>query len=461
MTDTPRFVLPRRELLRFAASVPLVTAAAAIPGVAAAAAKAGKKAAPSLMQAAFDYAFPLFEYARVNQSLTKAIGSSGTLNTVTPRARLSDHTSRNVTAPNNDTIYSSAFFELSGGPIELTIPTLHDRYFSVAFMDAFTDNFAYVGTRETKGIGGRTWLVGPNWRGTAPAGVRLIRSTTNDVWMLARILVDGPADLAAAEAVQRQIGIVPIAGRPAARGFTVAAAREALDPVNFLAVVNEMLARSAGGGGHLLRAGRFAALGVGAKARPASPAVLAAWAAFLPGALAGLREGFLFRDQVVNGWSYQLPGVGNFGTNDHLRSIVALGGIAALGEKEAMYFHASFEANGQRLDGSHAYRWRLPPGGVPADAFWSLTMYEASPDGRYYLVENPIQRYSIGDRTAGLVREADGSTVILIQRERPDGPMAANWLPSPAGPMRLALRAYMPKAALIERKWRIPAIERQ
>ncbi|HOB14805.1 MAG TPA: DUF1254 domain-containing protein [Novosphingobium sp.] len=459
MTDNPRFVLPRRELLRYAVSVPLASTITAIPSFAAAARKVGAKAAPSLMQAAFDYAFPLFEYARVNQNLTKAIGNPGTLNTITPRSRLSDHTSRNVTAPNNDTIYSSAFFELSGGPIELAIPTLHDRYFSVAFMDAFTDNFAYVGTRETKGVGGRTWLVGPNWRGTVPAGVRLIRSTTNDVWMLARILVDGPADLAAAEAVQKQVTMTPIAGRPAARGFAVQAAREALDPANFLAVVNDMLARSAGGRGHLLRAARFASLGIGAK--PASPAVLAAWGAFLPGALADLREGFLFRDQVVNGWSYQLPGVGNFGTNDHLRAIVALGGIAALSEKEAMYFHASFEANGQRLDGSHAYRWRLPPGGVPAEAFWSLTMYEASPDGRYYLVENPIQRYSIGDRTAGLVREADGSTVILIQRERPEGPMAANWLPSPAGPMRLALRAYMPKAALIERKWRIPAIERQ
>lgn len=410
------------------------------------------------IRAAFYYAFTLFEFARNEQALARCVGAPGTLNTIVRRSQLSDWRSRNVTAPNNDTIYSSCLLDLSGGPMELAAPTVRDRYVSIAFMNAFTDNFAYVGTRATNGNGGRFWIAGPEWQGTAPDGVPVFRSSTNDVWMLARILVDGPGDLPAAEAVQQQISISAPAGRHPPRGFTVAAQPQATDAANFLAVVNELIRRSPGRKGELARAGQFAAWGIGTDQQP-SPALLAEWTRFLPIGIQDLREGFLFRDLVVNGWSYQPRGVGNFGSNDRLRALVALGGIAALGEQEAMYFHANFDAHGARLSGQNAYRWRVPPGGVPAKAFWSLTMYDAQPDGRYYLVENPIGRYSIGDRTPDLVREPDGSTVICIQRERPEGRLAANWLPAPAGPMRLALRAYLPKDELIDRKWRVPPLE--
>lgn len=167
---------------------------------------------------------------------------------------------------------------------------------------------------------------------------------------------------------------------------------------------------------------------------------------------------FRFRDYSVDGWSYQPPGIADFGENDRLRAAVALGGMAALGEAEAMYFHANYDASGTRLNGANSYRWRVPPGGVPVDAFWSLTMYTVTPEGRYFFVENPINRYSIGDRTPGLVVGPDGSFDILIQRQAPDGAMAANWLPAPEGPLRLALRAYLPRAQLRNRTWRVPPL---
>lgn len=125
-----------------------------------------------------------------------------------------------------------------------------------------------------------------------------------------------------------------------------------------------------------------------------------------------------------------------------------------------MYFHANFDASGAPLTGETAYRWRVPAGGVPVDAFWSLTMYRTMPDGRYFLVENPINRFSIGDRTPGLVTEPDGSFEILIQKNRPEGPLAANWLPAPEGPMRLALRAYLPRSPLTSRSWRVPPLRK-
>lgn len=459
MTKVDQTAIQRRDLLRFAASLPLAATPFGLPGVARAKfGPLGSDVTP--MQAAFWYAFPLFEFARVEQNLTGSVGNPGTLNQFKHRTALTDHSARDVTAPNNDTIYSSIFLDLSGGPVEIDVPDIHDRYFSVAFMDAFTDNFAYIGTRATRGRGGRAWVVGPNWRGTPPRGARLVRSTTNDVWALARILVDGPNDLPNVRALQQKFRVVLPEGRPPARGFSLSAAREAVDPINFLGVVNEMLARSRGGKGHVIRAARFAALGIGADAPPPSAELLSAWGDFLPDGIADLRSRFLFRELVFNGWTYQQPGVGNFGTNDQHRAVVALGGIAANVEKEAMYFHANFDGRGDRLDSSAHYRWHLPPGGVPVDGFWSLTMYDAMPDGRYFLVDNPIGRYSIGNRTPGLLREADGSMVILIQRDRPEGPMAANWLPAPKGPMRMALRAYLPRQELLSRKWRVPPIEK-
>lgn len=455
-TKAPAFRTRRRDLLAWMGALPF---AAGLPAGSAWASMAAADEGDPEIRAAFFYAFTLYEFARTEQTLARCLHQPGVINRITTRNKLSDYTARTVTAPNNDTIYSSAFLDLSAGPVEVIAPTVPTRYFSIQFMDAFTDNFAYVGTRATDGKGGRFWVVGPHWEGTTPPGVTLFRSTTNDVWMLVRILVDGPDDVEAAAAIQRQFAVIVPPDRAPARGFTNEAVRDVRDPRNFLAVVNEMLARSPGGNGQLARATRFAQLGIGSPQEPA-PSILDRWAAYFPIGLKTLREAFLFRDLVSGGWTYQPRGVGNFGTNDRLRAAIALGGIAALGEQEAMYFHASLDPAGRPLSGLDAYRWRIPAAGIPVKGFWSLTMYDVEPDGRYFLVQNPINRYSIGDRTPGLVHAPDGSLEIVIQSERPKGPLAANWLPAPAGPMRLALRAYYPQAALIERQWRVPPLVR-
>lgn len=440
----------RRDLLKYGFAALSAGCAAQGGG------SSGPAPAEQALEAAFYYGFPLYEFTRIEQERTGAInGRAGSLNAIRHRGELLDHTSQVVTAPNNDTIYSSAFFELSGGPIEIEAPSSATRYYSVAFMHAFTDNFAYIGTRATRGRGGRFWLAGPQWRGAPPEGTSLIRSPTNDVWMLMRTLVDGAPDLEAARAFQAGLSARAVSQSPP-RPFDVAAV-DVTDPTNFLAVVNDVIARSPGRQGPLARSSRFAAQGVAATT-PASPQLVEAWRALIPSALQTLRETFLFRDLVVDGWSYQPPGVGDFGENDRLRAAVALGGIAALGEEEAMYFHANFDADGAPLTGASRYIWRVPPGGVPADAFWSLTAYRVTPEGRYFFAENPINRYAIGDRTLGLNVNGDGSLDIIIQRQAPEGAAAANWLPAPEGRLRLALRAYLPRQELRRRAWRVPAL---
>ncbi len=405
------------------------------------------------LEAAFLYGFPLYEIARTGQNRAAQPG----LNRLGARAALADDTSRQITAPNNDTVYSSAQLELSGGPVEVVSPTDTSRYFNITFMDAFTDNFAGIGTRLTRGQGGKFWVVGPQWTGTAPAGVSVIRSSTNDVWMLARIVVEGPDDLANAKALQQQITLKSVTDA-SPKPFGVKCTNSE-DPANFLAVVNDMLARSPGGLGHMARAGSFAKVGVGPGVAPTAEQI-EMWRAYLPKGMAKLKEKFLFRGLVVNGWGYQEKGVGEKEASDALRASIALGGLAALPEAEAMYFQATTDETGAALSGANKYVWRVPPDGVPTQAFWSLTMYQAEPDGRFFLVKNPINRFSIGDRTKGFVKNADGSVDILIQRDKPEGAMAANWLPAAEGAIRMSLRAYLPKQELRDRKWKVPPVRR-
>jgi hypothetical protein len=422
-------------------------AAGALPGIAQAADDA------ALVRAAFLYAFAPFEVARLRHAA--AMGAQNIY-----RATLADHTARAITAPNNDTVYASAFLDLAPGPFEVAIPDMGGRYYSVAFMDAFTDNFAVLGTRATQGRAGTYWIAGPGWRGATPPYVRLLRSPTNIAWMLARTLVEGPADLAAADAAQRAVTMRRV-DESAPALTPIAAPVDPADPANFLAVVNATLTGARGANAQ--RAARFARVGL-RPGRPdafsnLSPALQTLWRTSAPQNIASVRGGLTNIGDETNGWRIPPANLGNYGADDQLRATVALGGIGALPPVEAMYLSARADSTGAPLVGTNNYVWRVPAGGVPAGAFWSLTMYAPEPDGRVFLVDNPIRRYSIGDRTHGLVVAADGSCDIHMGATAPASGQS-NWLPAPAGPFRVTLRAYLPKPALRNGRWAPSAIVR-
>jgi hypothetical protein len=121
--------------------------------------------------------------------------------------------------------------------------------------------------------------------------------------------------------------------------------------------------------------------------------------------------------------------------------------------QEAMYWRTNIDGAGHTLSGEHDYILHFPPGGLPPnDAFWSLTMADA----KERFVANPINRYSVGDRS-GLVPNADGSVDIYIQNAAPAG-HESNWLPAPAGKFRLWLRAYIPGAAILDGEYNVPPV---
>lgn len=397
---------------------------------------------------AFAYLFTLYEVAR----LAHQSAQRGGRNMLNHRRGFADARARTITTPNNDTLYSASFLDLAAGPMLVTIPDCFDRYFSVAFMDAFTNNFRIIGTRATSGRGGRFLLTPPSWRGRAPAGVTRVDAPTQDVWMLARILADPGADLTRAHAIQDQFAVSPFSSSAAPSTAPAATSLEP-DAEAFFDNACAMLARAGRGNPDRQRFARHRRFGVAPGARFASldPTLQDQWRASLPDMRARLKVGIGQGASLRNGWSVPKSNLGDFGDDDHFRAAVALGGIAALPPVEAMYLTATRDADSALLSGERVFTWRIPAGGVPVNAFWSLSMYQVEPDGRLFFVDNPIQRFAIGDRTPGLQREADGALTVAISN-RPAGE-GKNWLPSPPGAFRLVLRAYLPKQPFVTGRW--------
>ncbi|WP_419254770.1 DUF1254 domain-containing protein [Caulobacter sp. ErkDOM-YI] len=420
----------RRELLALAGALGFA------PGLALAA----EDPPATIARDAWLFALPWIEMATTRARVLKRGAQP---NRIYHRRKLSDHTDRSVTTPNNDTLYSLAWIDLTQGPVTLTIPPSGKRYVSAAILNMFTDNDAVLGTRVNGGEGGVFTIVGP---GQSLEGDRVVRVLTPHAWVLVRTLVDGPNDMAAARAVQSGFKVSgPKAAKPPAylerdaepeAYFATARALLAADPPR--AADAAFVQRAAG----LLTEGPFDAAALAAGVAQAK-------------AIARVASG---RVAFVGGWSYPKLNLGFHGVDYGYRAIVALQGLGALPVAEAMYMKAGGDNDTGLYNGDGLYRLTLPAQ-LPLDGFWSLSMYEATPDGQYFFTDNPIDRYAIGDRTPGLKRQADGTLDLWISRTDPGGDRSANWLPAPRlGPFSMTLRTYLPRAELLNGQFRFAPI---
>ena len=409
------------------------------------------------LRRAFHFAFPIYEMMRTRSTQlgrARAFGLPNAVNFLLPKLTLAGAADRDVTTPNNDTLYGSVWMDLSAGPVIVEMPALPGRYNSAALMSLQTDNSSIVGTR-TGSFGGRYAYVPPGYTGVVPAGAEVVRSPTTDAWLLIRVLVNGPDDIAAASKAFAGYKLTAPEGERA----RLLEAPPRPDAKTFLAVVNEALARSATNTDLAGKAAAFAGLGIGGLGIGglASDEALALWARYLPALNAELKGGLADAGDVVDGWSYPGIGIGAFGDDDLLRARVALGGLAALPRIEAMYLTARADKDGAGFDGSKAYTVTLPPR-MPIGAFWSLTMYQQEADGRLFFVPNALDRHAVGDRSPQLRSNRDGSYEIFVQAEKPTGERAVNWLPAPKGKFVLVFRGYLPRASFLDGSFRLPPV---
>ncbi|MDB5972369.1 MAG: hypothetical protein JWQ90_4819 [Hydrocarboniphaga sp.] len=407
---------------------------------------------------AYAYALPLFELAAARKAAFDTLVQQP--NVFTHRRMLSNAQSRTVTTPNADTLYSSAWLLLTEAPLQIDIPASGARYFSLALMDFYSNNIDVLGTRRDGGVAKRFWIAPPGWQGSVPAGVELIRSPTRSLWALGRTYVRDQADLPAAWAVQNQLHIAAVDGGksvspPASVSQTVPGLTDwegFFDYADWLLAECPLPAASAALTRLGLGTGHFDAAAFSASEREALAAgAQRAYQRASSGSLGGTPE---------QGWVYPKPGLGDFGSDYGYRATVALVGLGALPLKEAVYvFGAGDTATPQRYDGNQDYTLRFPSGQLPpARAFWSVTLYQPEANGNLFFYDNEQKRYAIGDRTPDLVYGSDGSLTLHVGHRDPGGQASANWLPAPAGPFALVLRAYLPDASLVDGRYRLPAV---
>ena len=401
---------------------------------------------------AYIYTLPLIELATTRQ---RGQGVGHKMGVFAHVRHLANHKHRAVTTPNTDTLYSTAQIDLSAGPVTISLPPAGDRYLSLALMDAYTNNFAILGTRTTGPDGGTFRLVGPR---DAAEGWNVVRSPTDHVWALARILVESPEDLEAAREVQAGISLQgpasempgPFAARSAdwREYFTSAAALMVANPppvtdLSFLRTIAPLG----------LLEGFDAARFSGAEAAEIE-------AGLAEGRKAVRGGGGLSGTDFIQGWSYPSSRLGDFEQDYLLRGAVALGGLAALPPAEAMYLQGEGPLPRKLFDGTQAWRLHFPADApLPVNSFWSLSLYEATDDGQFFFWDNPLNRYAIGDRTPGLKANDDGSLDIWIGHESPGAEREGNWLPAPAAPFALFMRAYLPKPELLQGYYRMPPLQ--
>jgi hypothetical protein len=401
----------------------------------------------------------------LKRTLRKSAARRGIpLNQFVHTERLATPESKAVVSPNTDTLYSSAWLDLRQEPIILHVPNTQGRYYSVQLMDAYTNSFAYVGRRVTGTKAGNYAIVGPTWRGTLPSNVKAIESPTNTVWSLVRILVEGEDDLPIVRALQQQYTLTSLSkyrgSAPLGQVFPSSLPQaNASSSLQFYDELSAALQDDPPPKDENPLLNLFAQVGIGASRIPSQEIKDQA-------TLNGLKQAILAAERLidekvsnlgtmVNGWTVNYK-IGTYGKDYLLRAAVAKTGLGANIPEESVYFRSNVDGTGKPLSGANRYVLRFMPGRLPpVDAFWSLTIY--SSDG--FLVPNPINRYSIGDRTKGLRYNTDGSFDIYIQQQVPVG-KESNWLPAPTQGFYLSLRAYQPRAEVLTGAYKVPPLQR-
>jgi hypothetical protein len=418
--------------------------------------------ARALAQEAYVFAYATVEHDKV----LSAIAAKLPFNRLYSEPRLLGPQDNKVVSPNNDTFYSRALLDLRAEPQVLQVPAVQGRYYSFQLVDMRTDNLDYIGTRATGDQAGRYLIVGPDWKGELPSGFNgVIRSPSRLVFLLGRTEVKGEADQQDAAKVLMGYALQPLSKviggatpeplaalqLPTYQDTKHGPAQTLFSTFNTLAPLHQWTASEQA------KLERFAAIGM--KPGVAFDAPKELNQAIAEGAEAGREQVRTASSRISveqQGWLRSPSNVGKFGDDDLTRAAVAWRYIYANDPAEAVYPMALHDGQGQLLDGRHAYRLHFPAGHLPpVNAFWSLTLY----DGKTQLLAaNPIQRYSLGDRSPGLQYDADGGLTLILQAKAPA--QQSNWLPTPEGPFNLLLRLYLPKGGALDGSYPLPAIAR-
>jgi hypothetical protein len=427
---------------------------------------------------AYVYAYPLVTMEYTRRVLTNTVEPEGTKAPMGQFVRLRkypDASFKDVTAPNADTLYTTAWFDVSKEPWVISLPDMKGRYALFPMLSGWTDVFQVPGKRTT-GTGAQKYAItGPGWSGTLPAGVTEYKSPTGMVWLLGRIYCTGtPEDYNAVHALQDKVTAVPLSsyGKPyKPEAGTVDTSLEAkksvrdrvheLDGNSYFKLFAELLKTNppAADDGPMLAT--LAKIGIvpgqDFDAGKIDPAAAKAIASTPKPAQEKIMGHFKQAGTFENGWIFTTK-AGVYGTEYLQRALITAIGLGANRPQDAIYPTSETDAEEKPYSGANKYVMHFNKGEMPpVQGFWSLTMYNAD----YFFVDNPLNRYTVSSRSK-FKPNPDGSVDVYIQNESPGKDKEANWLPAPKEKFILMLRLYWPKEeppSIIDGSWKIPPVK--
>jgi hypothetical protein len=427
---------------------------------------------------AFIYGYPLVTMEMTRRVLTNVAAPEGTRAPMGQIIKLREYPNasfRDVTAPNADTLYTTAFFDVGKEPWVLSIPDMQDRYALFPMLDGWTTVFQVPGKRTT-GTGAQTYAVtGPGWKGTLPAGVKEYKSPTSIVWLLGRIYCTGtPDDYAAVHKLQDAFKLVPLSayGKPyTPPAGTVdpsidmkTAVREQVNrmsAVEYFTLLCKLMKDNPPASVDAPHIAKFAKIGIVPGQDFDASKLKADFVKRVPEAgFDRIMLQFKVNKDVKDeqGWAFTTK-TGIYGTDYLMRALVTAIGLGANRPQDAVYPTSMKDADGRKYSGANKYVMHFPKGQLPpVTGFWSLTMYNSE----YFFVANPLNRYSLSPRQS-LKSNPDGSTDLYIQNESPGKDKESNWLPAPSGDFILMLRMYWPNEkspSIINGSWKIPPVKK-
>jgi hypothetical protein len=418
--------------------------------------------AKAIAEEGFIYGLPLVMNYAVMQEFAVDRNSGqfkAPFNEINNQHRVATPDDTAVITPNSDTPYSVLWSDLRSEPIVVSVPAVEkERYYSVQLIDGNTYNFGYIGSRATGTEPGDYLVVGPDWKGEKPAGIKQVfSSTTPFALILFRTQLINAEDISNVEKVQAGYKAQPLsaflnqAAPPAAPKIDFVPATTAGIKANFFEYLDAALQFVPVTDENKAIRAKLATIGIGpGKTFEFKDLSLEHKAAILLALKGGddkvdkfLTSGM----KSINGWNVgAFFGDAAFFKGDWLmRAGAAKGGLYGNDAVEAMYPYTRTDVTGEPLDGSkHNYTITFPAGELPpVNAFWSVTMYDGKSQ---FLIKNPINRYLINSpMLPGMRKNADGSLTLYIQKDRPGADKESNWLPAPNDTIYLVMRLYWPK----------------
>ncbi|MBY5863640.1 DUF1254 domain-containing protein [Rhizobium leguminosarum] len=457
-------MLTKRDLLRSAAMAALVAATAKSTPVLA----QNKAEWPSLLEAkdiaeeGFIYGLPLVMNYAVMQEFAVDRNSGqfkAPFNEINNMHQVASPADTAVITPNSDTPYSILWLDLRAEPMVISVPMVEkERYYSVQLIDGNTYNFGYIGSRTTGSEPGSYLVVGPDWKGEKPDGIKQVfTSTTPFVFANFRTQLISVEDMPNVEKVQAGYKAQPLSAflkqpaPPAAPMIEFLPATTAGIKKNFFEYLDAALQFVPETSRDKDIRAKLARIGIGpGKTFEFKDLPLEHKAELLVGMKQGdgkVDKWLTSGNKNINGWNVgAFFGDEAFYNGDWLmRAGAAKAGLYANDAVEAMYPYTRTDGTGEPLDGSkHKYTLTFPSGQLPpVNSFWSVTMYDGKSQ---FLVKNPINRYLVNSpMLSEMKKNDDGSLTLYIQKDSPGANKEANWLPAPDSTIYLVMRLYWPK----------------